>query len=697
MQKYFVLSVMTGPITLLLTQTTFADSNCPNALSNESQIEHDDIHLTFQESISILTNAEKLQMLSDLNIEEPKRDAIIRIGIIRDIQTQDRILRDVLGLDQLTIDIIRSRGILQIHPIEYQKFTTVPPANPAHIQPGAIISAVNSNGYLKNATIEKIEGENVYIRFDNTKVPAIISKQEAHQPILKGRQIYYYDNKGIPKINYIIDTNPDESYQYLLKHLEKNHTQKGLSISNLYLRPRKETVTNKKDYSNKITPIAVISLMYHYTQLIKEYSKSNDIDQKVIQLNNDLLKKLSIEMRKAGIVTRLQPNIHFRDDSMAYDPPIMNLSIEGVHENGNKLMRRYMKIAEKLNVPSIEIFPLINFIASKEGSSTEEENMIYLNFSSAVYILKKVISQSMSHELTHSMIHFRDIINTGSGFYKTRFTASNTSPLNNNGIYDDELSLSELYTHASDLLFFSKIFLKMQAHPIKRFLYKIIYQDIQSTIYKIKVINISVQTIVEGALQRHQDQKSFSDYLKDEISYMDNEGREIKIIIPRQNIENILNSSLSRLLQPELQVLIEELRTSLTSFVPSDIHLIQNYIEFLESDPTVTEFLEQKKQLGYYRDSTRKKMRSLHFKKFIENKIEYIEERITQLAEQEVRQRLERIKSLTERVSYQLDIIEHHIQSNGLAKPIKLFNNRDKLKSLIRAVKELQLILYREI
>ena len=134
----------------------------------------------------------------------------------------------------------------------------------------------------------------------------------------------------------------------------------------------------------------------------------------------------------------------------------------------------------------------------------------------------------------------------------------------------------------------------------------------------------------------------------------------------------------------------------MTGFVPSDIHLAEDYIEFLENDPTVIEFLEQKKRLGYNYDSARRRRRSLHFKKVIENERSNLEEKIIQSVAQAIKEQLDRIVNLTLRVSQQLEIIERHIQSNDLMIALRL-NDRDELRKFIREVRKLRFMLYREI
>ena len=695
-QKYCFLFVAIKSIVVLSNQNVFAKPSCPSALLNDSQIESDVTNITFQESISILTDVEKLQILSDLNIEESKRDAIIRIGIIRDTQTQNKRLKDVIGLNDHTIDTIRSRGILQIHPIEYQKFTTMPPANPVHIRPRAIISAVNENGYLQNAIIEIVGSENIYIRFDDTKKFSVISRNDIYQPILLGRQVYYSDENGIPKIYYIDYRNSEEAHQYPLKDSDKNNAQKRpSSLDELHLKPRKEIATSKKDYSKKITFRSIISISHLYMKLIRKYSLLNNINKDIIKLNNDLLSKLSIEMRKAGIITSLLPSdINLKDGEIIYDPFIMNLSIDGVHENGNISMRRYMKIAEKLNASSIEIFPLIEVIAESSGRADETINRILLNIDSVIHVLLKGRSKTISHELTHSYLQHM----TNTGFYKTSFTASDTSKLNDSGIYHEVLSLSELYTHTSDLLSASKALLKLQKRPIMKFLHsRGIYREMKDILYIIQVINETIQTIVSDVLQRpHLYQRDISYYLEDKIEYRDSENRLIRMATPHQDIEDILNSPLSLSLPIDVQQLIEDIRQNMTSLVPSDINLAQSYIEFLENDPTVIEFLEEKKRLGYYYDSAHQRRRSLHFKRFIGDKITGIKEKIYLLMQQQLENRLKRIKSLSEQVSDQLNIIEHYIQSDDLMDALKM-NDRKGLKKLTRKIKKLQLMLYREI
>ena len=716
-QKYFVLFVVMNSIIVLLTQNTFANPNCPNALLRESQVENSETNITFQESISILSDAEKLKILSDLNIDESKKDMIIRVGIIRDIQTQNKILRDVIGLDHHTIDTLRNKGVLQIHPIEYQKFTTVPPVNPTHIQPRAIISAINKNGYLENVIIEKIEGENIYIRFKEKEgfkviprkeayqpILKVISRKEAYQPILRERQVYYLDENGIPNRQSISYIDPHNINQHYLSRLDDKTTQEYSYIDTLDLRPRKEMVTSKEDYSKRITFKSLISLWRHYRKLIRHY-KRHGINEDVIKLNNDFLNRLSIEMRKAGIVTRLLPsNINFENDNAIYDPLIMNLSIDGVHENGNRLMRRYLKTAERLNIPSIEISPLIEVKEKSRGRLHRETNTLKLNVNSAIDILSKNNDdETIPHELSHTMFNSKSIAKSGFNIYNTTFEATGETRLNNYGLYDKFLSLSELYTYTSSLLLLSKKLLKSQsiAERVRKFLNPFILfkqtnklSQIKDMFRTLKILNKTVQEFFNN-LEKGLTIVPSEGIKEDSIRYVDNKGRVVVIEI-RGEINKILDSQLSFFFQHEITHLIEEIQKYMTSLAAPDIHLARNYIEFLQDDPTVMEFLEKKEHFGYDYESDLQERYSLHLRNVIESKIVDIEEKVVQLAAQEIERRLDQIKTLTLKASYQLDIIEYYLKSSGLRKALKI-NKRDDLKKLTREIKKLQLILHKEI
>ena len=593
-QNHFIVCVSMKCVVVLFTHNTFAYLKCSGVLLHELQIANDEINLTFQESISILTDAEKLKILSDLDIEESKRDAILRVGIIRDVQTQNEMLKNVIGLDDHTIEVIRSKGVLQIHPIEYQKFTTVPPANLSHVQRGSIISVVNKNGHLENARIERIEGENIYIKIDQKEEIKIVSRKDAYQPISQGRQVYYPDENGIPSRQYISYIDSNNINQHRLNKLSgyDDSTQELLYINDLGLRPRREMATNGEDYSKRITIKSIIFIWNLYANLKRHYNLYG-INEDVIDLNNELLRILSIEMRKAGIVTRLQSSdINFENGDAIYDSLIMNLSIEGVHENGSRLMRRYMKIAERLNVPSIEVFPLIELKKDHIGRSYSKTSGLELYVDSAIDILSENDDDyTIAHELSHDIFSFRSITKSHPTVYNTTFAATGESKLNNDNYYTEVLSLSELYAYTSSLLFLSRRLLR--SHSIIKRISNVLnpfvrlqnMQDkvgqIQGKLEVMKIINESVQnffnrikkdscTTISPERVEKDDTDTFMLRLlavqclskkqeEGRITYTDNEDRIIVIFVSRERDE-ILNSPLSFLFQHEVNQLIEKIR-----------------------------------------------------------------------------------------------------------------------------------------
>ncbi len=335
---------------------------CAQSLTNDDPRSR----LSFQESIDIPDDEYKRRMLKVFNIDILKVEDVLRIGIIRDTQKQDEMLRSIIGLDDKTISFLRDRGVLDVHPIEYLNFTTLPPANRANIFPNAVISRTNANGYLENVVITRVEGDNVYVRLNEDMAESIISKNDAYQPILVGKQVYYFNPIGIPIRTRIISIR--ENGQIVIEYPPNESGTKTVNANRLKLKPRRETLTSQPDLSKPITDEILNSIRRNLFEIEELYKSLSDrslslinrtiVRNNLVRLNSELMRKLSAEMRKQGIITRLvlEPvNVFNR---RVY---LLSLVIDGVHENGNKVMLSYWKEVELFNASrtKISLYPSV--------------------------------------------------------------------------------------------------------------------------------------------------------------------------------------------------------------------------------------------------------------------------------------------------------------------------------------------------
>ena len=245
MKRYFLFSFV---------YITFLDIFNVNALPICVQgLVNDDLRdgLSFQESVSIPNIEYKKRVLEFVKVDQSKIDYVLQIGIIRDTQKQDEILRNIVGLDNHTIGFLRERGVLSVHPIEYLNFTTLPPANRRYIRPGTIVSRVNTDGYLENVVITRMEDDNVYVRLKRDATESVISKSEVYQPILVGRQVYYLNPIGIPIRTRIISIR--DNGQIFIEYPINESGRKIINANQLKLRPRREMLTGGQDLSQPIT------------------------------------------------------------------------------------------------------------------------------------------------------------------------------------------------------------------------------------------------------------------------------------------------------------------------------------------------------------------------------------------------------------------------------------------------------------
>ena len=207
--------------------------------------------------------------------------------------------RNIVGLSDDTISFLRDRRVLSVHPIEYLNFTTLPPANRSYILPGTVISRVNANGYLENVVITKIEEDNVYVRLKESTAESVISKNDAYQPILVGKQVYYFNPIGIPIRTRIISVG--ENGQMTIEYPPSENGIKIINADQLKLKPRREMLTGKPDLSEPSTDRVLNSLRRDYSEIERLYESLSDssiplIDRiilynRLIRLNDEVMRK----------------------------------------------------------------------------------------------------------------------------------------------------------------------------------------------------------------------------------------------------------------------------------------------------------------------------------------------------------------------------------------------------------------------
>ena len=682
---------------LSITERVRISSLCVQSLTNDDPRDG----LSFEESVSIPDVEYKRRIFRFLGIDKSKVDNILQIGIIRDTQKQDKMLRNVVGLDDNTISFLRDRRVLDVHPIEYLNFMSLPPVNRTHIRSGAIISRANANGYLENVVITKVEGDNVHVRLRGSAREAVISKNEAYQPILVGKQIYYSDFIGIPIRTRI--TSIGENGQIVIEYPPSESGVKIVHANQLRLRPRREMLTGKEDISRPITRRVLNHIqrdIFRIEELYRSLGEEsislinrNIIHNNLTQLNNELMKKLSAEMRKQGIVTRLVLEPVNIINRRIY---LLSLVIDGVHESGNKVMLSHWKKAEIFNVSRIKISLYSSIV--RKGFTHLVTNEIELDMQTALDILeKKEVSKDGSvnirHELTHAKWALRAYINRPS-IHHTQFRAipgRSEIGITHQSLddvvsspYNQNLNYQEIYAYISNLIFFSK-------DPVNHI------EDMERTVNIIEILNESVQSFVDDLLQdfdiNHSIEHLNYHYLSDPKSPIRNEkglnpfidywqedsyGRIIGIKLPEE-VKQTLRYLITSLSLLEMKELIEGVRKS------SD-RIPEGYVEFLRQYPIAEEIFD------YGRANPE------GFLESIETRVLNMKrEEASRTLNQEFERQLEQIRGISSRISEQLaqtkpifermkDVEDHHDEDFVRAK-----------NELLSVIRNLRLIIRREI
>ena len=336
-----------------------------------------------------------------------------------------------LGLKPDQAEALREMKILDSDPFRLHLLTTRPPMARKQILPTAPVSFPNENGNLQNANVVKMEEGNVHVkpfpRKNKGATPTLVLPvREVH------RHIASYPDTIIKTLDNGLPT-------AAMAHAD-------LSADTVGVKPRARTGTATRDLSSPTNAYELTSL----NALINKLKSTQINSPRFIELNNDWMLRVQSAMRHQGISTSLT-----RAESPT-ESPIFNLKINGVHPNGNKAARLYMKIAEQQGAQSVTISLYDNIKQDRGAFFDPRDIRVDIGYHAALSMLEGSAHRFAFHELRHLMFQINR--NTGRNslfdlhFYSATGASKNLNGRNikNSRHYDKDMVYEELYTYTSD-------------------------------------------------------------------------------------------------------------------------------------------------------------------------------------------------------------------------------------------------------
>ena len=296
----------------------------------------------------------KNRILDFLKRSDEDRDMMLRLiykqGKKNTTSQEDTFLK-YIGLGPYEIQYLRDKKFFDFNIAEFERLTTLPPMNRAHVVQGAKVSILNQKGNLENATVVKIDNDNIHVSIHSQEDhrQQIVSKRNLYRPLEEGTELFYFYGEAISEIRRIYqqriinETMPSQmtkvTYIDDSGRVKLANFREVLTMDQLRLRPRRAIKTSEKDLSESVKEHLKL-IRKAITKLIETYKYEGE-SRDFIELNNIIIKSIQTVMGLQGISTSIVPSRH---------EGTLNLVLNGVHQNGNKIAQLYMKMAQQQNV-----------------------------------------------------------------------------------------------------------------------------------------------------------------------------------------------------------------------------------------------------------------------------------------------------------------------------------------------------------
>ena len=532
----------------------------------------------------------KREFLAQQGIYGKTQKAVIRISYLREPNVdliQDEFLKKIHGFTTEQIQTLRQAGMLEVDDLEYQYLTTLPPMNKANIRPRTIVSRPNEEGNLENVKILQIEEDKIHVVSLKKDFLETLSLEDIYAPILPSKEVLYRSSGDLPLrgvIHFIgqkrnIFSGHEESFVIEVK------TEYGVisvDYNQLALKPRGFANTGRSDLSKPISFWKLLFFESGVQRLFWIHQIYGENEDFILQ-NNFLINQLQKEMLQQGISTSTIPSESSQKKEKKYDQALnenvsSSLIVNGVHENGNKTVRQYMRKGELMGSQKLTISFLDNFQlgVSVGGFNKRDSSRTELGYT-ALEILTKRTCEMANHEFRHQMFNSRRHAYRRS-LFDHDLSLAETASLNLLGEeilkkeeqktknpYSRSMSLEEIYNYAHDVLAISKglkrfsrkeaFFIQIIKQTYER--RRVVFKTLRRRFDILGRLARNVKEITKNILQK-LNEKGLNHPLGQDIKYLSLEdpyGRIINFDLPKE----LLQSSSQNRVENELRKILEDI------------------------------------------------------------------------------------------------------------------------------------------
>ena len=437
---------------------------------------------------------EKVDQLEKIDLQGIDMDEILGATYIRDREKRYKAL-EKLGLNPSKIALLQQMGVFDLSPYRYRWLTGLFPMKTIQIRPGVRVSIPNREGYLVSAVIDHTEGNRAYLTLDFSQLQEIRPFADIYHPIIPHKLVLYTEEENaIPHIAKIQDVASDGTVS-----LNVFPKEKRLPMEKLQLIGLEQTKTGGQDFSRKLSR-GDIKKLWSAFKGIKDLYDGHDFHG-FIKANNRFMATVNALLQEQGIFSSIYWNHN----------GIWNLHIDGVHQNGNRVARKYQRMLEEqgyLRATFSIVDPMsIRARAFYRPSRTRVE----FGVASILKLLEGRFHSNAFHEIRHLMrdqknkTNRRTIFNyefisylelRGRDFYgRSNFLRGEKMPFQNYFSYD------ELYTISSDIVYLAKKLRLVRKGKIEGDEKKLL-NSIYFNVSKLYATNRNVTNLVNAVLKR---------------------------------------------------------------------------------------------------------------------------------------------------------------------------------------------------
>ena len=406
----------------------------------------------------------------------------------------------------------------------------------------------------------------------------MMQKSEAYWPIEVGREVIYPFPDGHVELKQILHVF-DDNHLTLSRDtgLPEQWVDGRVSMDILALKPRERVNVRAEDKSHPMGEFKAQKFRSDF----KMIANTEIWDERAVEFYNTFMDRIRRELIKQGIsVSRVVSRVD-----------LVDLRINGVHDNGNREVRHYMRQLERHNVRELIVSIIDNIHYNTEAFHNLHESKVVLGLEPILSMLKH---ERGNLDIMRIIQHQMFAVRRGTGrmsVFDLAFDARNATKnlygktKGKGMLMGQTMALEEVYIHASDIAYL--------AREIRRTKETSFIRPLREKARVLADISLNSHRILSDILDNfHGPKGSFANGNMNQGGFFiisDTSNRRVFVILPGEAVQLVdgsdnLWSILSSLSPSE----ISAMRRSLKQFSLETRNRMASHLQFFQDNPNPT-------------------------------------------------------------------------------------------------------------